>query len=52
MTKFYIQYKNNSPVSVFTQNLHVPEGEEPDISDLVAASRLPALLLTNPLSIL
>ncbi|OAJ40153.1 hypothetical protein BDEG_23916 [Batrachochytrium dendrobatidis JEL423] len=37
MTKFYIQYKNNSPVSVFTQNLHVPEGEEPDISDLVAA---------------
>ncbi|OAJ41060.1 hypothetical protein BDEG_24711 [Batrachochytrium dendrobatidis JEL423] len=37
MTKFYIQYKNNSPVSVFTQYLHVPEGEEPDISDLVAA---------------
>ncbi|EGF80212.1 hypothetical protein BATDEDRAFT_25057 [Batrachochytrium dendrobatidis JAM81] len=37
MTKFYIQYKNNSPVSVFTQYLHVPEGKEPDISDLVAA---------------
>ncbi|KAK5672249.1 hypothetical protein QVD99_001353 [Batrachochytrium dendrobatidis] len=37
MTRLYIQYLENTPVSLFTQNLPVPEGEEPDISDLVAA---------------
>ncbi|KAJ8323603.1 hypothetical protein O5D80_007495 [Batrachochytrium dendrobatidis] len=37
MTRLYIQYLENTPVSLFTQKLPVPEGEEPDISDLVAA---------------
>ncbi|KAK5671111.1 hypothetical protein QVD99_002871 [Batrachochytrium dendrobatidis] len=37
MTRLYIQYLENTPVSLFTQKLPVPEGEEPNISDLVAA---------------
>ncbi|EGF77924.1 hypothetical protein BATDEDRAFT_35892 [Batrachochytrium dendrobatidis JAM81] len=37
MTRIYIQYLENTPVSLFTQKLPVPEGEEPNISDLVAA---------------
>ncbi|EGF76249.1 hypothetical protein BATDEDRAFT_92895 [Batrachochytrium dendrobatidis JAM81] len=37
MARLYIQYLENTPVSLFTQKLPVPEGEEPNISDLVAA---------------
>ncbi|XJO76037.1 hypothetical protein BDV3_006615 [Batrachochytrium dendrobatidis] len=37
MTRIYVKYLENTPVSLFTQKLPVPEGEEPNISDLVAA---------------
>ncbi|EGF83696.1 expressed protein [Batrachochytrium dendrobatidis JAM81] len=37
MTRLYVKYLENTPVSLFTQKLPVPEGEEPNISDLVAA---------------
>jgi len=37
MPRLYIQYQNISPVPIFTQNLPIPQGEEPAVADLVAA---------------
>jgi hypothetical protein len=38
MTRLYIQYKDNSAVSILTQTLHsVIQGEEPVVVDLVTA---------------
>ena len=37
MPRLYIQYQNNTPVPIFTQNLPIPQGEEPVVADLVAA---------------
>ena len=37
MPRFYIQFQNNSPVHLFTQNLPIPQGESPVVADLVTA---------------
>ena len=37
MPRLYIQYQNNIPVPIFTQNLPIPQGEEPVVADLVSA---------------
>jgi energy-coupling factor transporter ATP-binding protein EcfA2 len=37
MTRLFIQYQDNAPVPVFTQNINIPQGEEPVVADLVAA---------------
>jgi hypothetical protein len=49
MPRLYIQYQNNSPVPIFTQNLPIPQGEEPVVADLVAAfqARPGSLLATT-----
>ena len=49
MPRLYIQYQNNTPVPIFTQNLPIPQGEEPVVADLVAAfqARPGSLLATT-----
>ena len=37
MPRLYIQYQNYSAVPLFTQNLPIPQGEEPIVSDLISA---------------
>jgi hypothetical protein len=37
MTRLFVQYQKNAPVTIFTQNLIIPQGEVPVVADLVAA---------------
>ncbi|KAK6094571.1 hypothetical protein MT418_8648 [Batrachochytrium dendrobatidis] len=51
MTRIYVKYLENTPVSLFTQKLPVPEGEEPNISDLVAAYKTATTPLLDGISL-
>ncbi|KAK6091170.1 hypothetical protein MT418_8596 [Batrachochytrium dendrobatidis] len=51
MTRLYVKYLENTPVSLFTQKLPVPEGEEPNISDLVAAYKTATTPLLDGISL-
>ncbi|OAJ38584.1 hypothetical protein BDEG_22492 [Batrachochytrium dendrobatidis JEL423] len=51
MTRLYVKYLENTPVSLFTQKLPVPEGEEPNISDLVAAYKAATTPLLDGISL-
>jgi hypothetical protein len=48
MPRLYIQYKDNSPVSIFTEQLAIPQGVDPVVGDLVTAFQArPGSLLAN-----
>jgi hypothetical protein len=35
--RLYVKYESNNPISIFTQNLSIPDGEEPVVCDLIEA---------------